>query len=263
MKKIIYLLLVVFLASCKKEDKIIPTLSFIVPTRAVGDPEFTIRAPQSNSDGSFSYSSSNAAVATVSGTTIRIAGVGTTTIKAVQSASRNYGAAEIETTFTVVPTGTLVAGQFYAGGIIVHLLTVSGVQRGYIVSEDDISTSAPWTPGSLDATTATGTAIGTGAANTAKIIATFGDGSYAAKLCTDYRGGGYTDWFLPSSLELSLLGTRKSVIGNIAETVYWSSSEVSTNIGNANYVFMGPAAASSVTGFSKTYRYKVRAFRYF
>lgn len=263
MKKMIYLLLVVFLASCKKEDKIAPTLSFVVPSRAAGDPEFTIRAPQSNSDGSFSYSSSNAAVATISGNTIRIVGAGTTTIKATQSASENYDAAEIEATFTVVPSGTLVAGQFYAGGIIVHLLTVSGVVHGYVVSEDDISTSAPWTPGSFDATSATGIAIGTGAANTAKIIATFGDGVYAAKLCADYRGGGYTDWFLPASQELQLLGIRKALIGNIFETVYWSSSEISTNIINANYVFFGAGTSTSVTNFNKTYTYKVRAFRYF
>ena len=50
----------------------------------------------------------------------------------------------------------------------------------------------------------TGTAIGTGASNTANIVATFGNAEpyanktdYAAKVCAEYRGGGYDDWFLP------------------------------------------------------------------
>lgn len=262
MKQIIFMLAVLFLASCKKEEKTVPVLNFVVNARALGDPEFAIRPPYSESDGSFTYTSSNDAVATVSGNTIKIVGLGTTTIKAVQSASGNYSAAEVEAPFTVVPAGTIGIGQFYAGGIVLHLVTVSGVLHGYVVSEDDVSASAPWTSGSVVATTATGTAIGTGATNTTQIITALGEGNYAAKLCANYRGGGYSDWFLPSSTELALLGLRRSVIGYVPETLYWSSSEISTNVLNANYVFMGPTS-STVVGFSKMYKYKVRAFRYF
>jgi len=57
-----------------------------------------------------------------------------------------------------------------------------------------------------------GTEIGTGASNTQKIVAKFGNAEpygnetdYAAKLCADYRGGGYDDWFLPSRDELGLM----------------------------------------------------------
>ena len=49
------------------------------------------------------------------------------------------------------------------------------------------------------------TAIGSGKKNTQIIIETLGDGIYAAKICVDYRGGGKSDWFLPSKDELKLM----------------------------------------------------------
>ena len=66
MKKLIYILLgVLAFSSCKKDNsKIAPTLSFTIYARALGDADYTLRAPKSNSSGSFSYTSSNAAVAT-------------------------------------------------------------------------------------------------------------------------------------------------------------------------------------------------------
>ena len=58
---------------------------------------------------------------------------------------------------------------------------------------------------------ATGTAVGTGAANTQKIIAVQGRTyNYAALVCANYSGGGYSDWFLPSKDELFLLYQQKN-----------------------------------------------------
>ena len=51
-------------------------------------------------------------------------------------------------------------------------------------------------------TDATLTDVGSGQANTDKIVATQGTGSYAAQLCNDLVLGGYSDWFLPSKDEL-------------------------------------------------------------
>jgi hypothetical protein len=47
--------------------------------------------------------------------------------------------------------------------------------------------------GSYVATGATGTAIGTGQANTTAIVEKQGAGSYAAKLCHGLTDGGYND----------------------------------------------------------------------
>ena len=78
------------------------------------------------------------------------------------------------------------------------------------------------------ATHATDTAIGTGASNTAKIIATLGPGTYAASVCAAYSGGGRHDWFLPSKEELDALLTVlkvQRVYGSLDDFYFWSSSE--------------------------------------
>jgi len=83
--------------------QVAPTLGpFTIPTQVYGDSPFTITPPTSNSDGSFSYSSSNTAVATISNDIITITGVGSSTITATQAATTNYFSATTTTTFTVV-----------------------------------------------------------------------------------------------------------------------------------------------------------------
>ena len=68
--------------------------TFTVPSiKNVGDPNFNLDPPSSNSDGSFSYSSNNVNVATVSGRTVSIIGEGTCKITATQDASGNYTSA--------------------------------------------------------------------------------------------------------------------------------------------------------------------------
>jgi hypothetical protein len=79
-----------------------PTLSnFSIPTKIYGHAPFTITQPTSNSSGSFSYTSSNTQVADISGNTITIFGVGTSTITATQAATINYTSGTIQTTFEV------------------------------------------------------------------------------------------------------------------------------------------------------------------
>jgi hypothetical protein len=77
--------------------------NFSVPTKASGDAPFTLTAPTSNSSGAFTYSSSNPAVATVSGSTVTIIATGTTTITATQAATATHGSNSISATFTVTP----------------------------------------------------------------------------------------------------------------------------------------------------------------
>ena len=79
-----------------------PTITnFTIPSKNMGNSPFIITAPTSNSAGSFTYISSNPAVATVTGSTITIVGIGNTTIKATQAAAGGYTVGTKSTMFTV------------------------------------------------------------------------------------------------------------------------------------------------------------------
>ncbi len=73
------------------------------------DGPFTIEPPTSNSTGSFSYTSSNTAVATISGTTVTILSAGKTTITATQAPDANYISSSITALLTVssIPVVTI------------------------------------------------------------------------------------------------------------------------------------------------------------
>ena len=75
--------------------------NFSLPTKTYGAVPFQITDPSSNSDGSFSYTSSNLLVATISGSTITVVGGGITTITATQEATTNYTSGSTTTTFQV------------------------------------------------------------------------------------------------------------------------------------------------------------------
>jgi hypothetical protein len=79
-----------------------PTLSnFSVPAKVFGDAAFTLSAPTSNSTGTFTYTSSNTSVATISGNTVTLTGVGTSIITATQAAAGSYGSGTITSTLVV------------------------------------------------------------------------------------------------------------------------------------------------------------------
>ncbi len=65
---------------------------FSVAAKNLGDAAFNLTAPTSNSNGAFTYTSSNTSVATISGSTVTIVGIGSTTITAAQAADAPYTA---------------------------------------------------------------------------------------------------------------------------------------------------------------------------
>ena len=71
-------------------------------TLSAGTSDFTINAPSSNNiNGAITYTSSNPAVATITGTTVHLVGPGTTTITATQAANGSYLANSISATMNV------------------------------------------------------------------------------------------------------------------------------------------------------------------
>jgi hypothetical protein len=116
-------------------------------------------------------------------------------------------------------------GEFYGGGIIFYVYYDNG-EHGLIAAPSDQGGEVEWHNGSDILTNATGNAVGAGAANTDLIVSVQGAGTYAAKLCYDLSLNGYTDWYLPSLTELSLLYQKKDVIGGFNSSYsYWSSTE--------------------------------------
>jgi hypothetical protein len=81
--------------------KPIPTLTMSDITKNLGDASFSLTAPSSSSLGAFTYTSSDQAVATISGKTITITGAGTATITTNQAATADYGEGSTTCTLTV------------------------------------------------------------------------------------------------------------------------------------------------------------------
>jgi len=119
-------------------------------------------------------------------------------------------------TYAIGDTGPSGAGK-------VFYITDGGL-HGLEAAPSDQSKSKEWSNVKTFIGT-TGTAIGTGLANSNAIIAQAEHTSSAAKLCRDYAGGGMNDWFIPSKDELDLLYAQDTAVGGFDLDGYWSSSE--------------------------------------
>ena len=180
----------------------------------------------------------------------------------------------------VVVLPTLAVGDSYGGGKVAYILQPgesngvynydANVQHGLIAATEDQGTGIHWWNGIYGTPTeATGTALGTGLANTNKIIVVQGPpapvpgypypSDYAANLARAYNGGGYDDWFLPSKDELDKLHLNKDTIGGFVEWRYWSSSEYNEDSAWFQYFYDYFVPFN----FSKANACRVRAVRYF
>ena len=163
----------------------------------------------------------------------------------------------------------------YQGGIIVYYLQVgdpgyvSPDANGLIVYPASLGTAGWGCANSYLGVT--NTAIGTGSANTAAIVAGCTQVGIAARICSDLSAGGYSDWYLPSKDELNKVylqrtATELAFLNNYAG--YWSSTEGQVNIdGTICYTALGqlfgePAAHTYVSAF-KDIPYEVIAMRAF
>ena len=102
----------------------VPTLTnFSVPDHHLGDASFALTAPTSNSNGTFTYTSSNTNVATVIDNVVTIVGVGTTTITANQAASGSYDAGSVSDNMTVsyAPPSTAAPTPTTASSYVISL----------------------------------------------------------------------------------------------------------------------------------------------
>ncbi len=144
-------------------------------------------------------------------------------------------------------------GELYQGGIIVAVWKEAGVEKGLIASLTNLGTQGqPTNVWSTVATTSIATggnptlgrSLNDGNANTNAIIAQ-GATNGAAKLCSDFTNtdtgtGIYTDWYLPSIMELDQCRNATLFVNLILGDTngfqfvkYWSSTETAAT--NAYY----------------------------
>ena len=102
---------------------------FSVPAKMMGSVPFQLTPPTSNSGGAFSYTSSNTAVATISGSTLTVVGVGTSTITASQATFGTFASGTATATFTVtanIPAALLQENFEYPASTILSDISGSG-----------------------------------------------------------------------------------------------------------------------------------------
>lgn len=160
------------------------------------------------------------------------------------------------------PVIELKLGMNYQGGIIFHLDATG--KHGFIAPTSDQSNTAQWINGSYLTSLLTSTgasSIDDGSSNTSLIIKTFGNtGSYSAKICRDYKGGGFNDWYLPSKNELNILYTQKSLVGGFADEIYWSSSEYDAGSAWVQYFLNGEQHLDNTSDAANVHTRAIRSF---
>ena len=186
----------------------------------------------------------------------------------------------------VMPLGMMTnqrkVGDYVEGGIVFYLAPAPAdldgngtVDKGLVCSL--LTASLGWNNGSRLATAATAIEIGAGASNTTLIINVQGiTNTYAARWARDFRGGGFTDWFLPSINELNELYINQSVVSTslvsnggtaLGGGFTWSSSQdLSVNKYQAWQIWLMGGACPTCGGLSVKNTdnvYYVRAIRAF
>jgi hypothetical protein len=116
MKRIVgWLLMMCLMAACSDPDQGPPLGVFAAITKTETDKPFDIVPPSSRSPAPFTYTSSNAAVATIAGSLVTITGPGTSTITASQASIGGYGPTSASTTLTVTAVACEAGSTRIAG----------------------------------------------------------------------------------------------------------------------------------------------------
>ena len=172
---------------------------------------------------------------------------------ATNSAGTSYG-----NEISFAPIQTIAIGQTYNGGIIFYVDNTG--QHGLISATQDLGIGSPW---GCEGTSINGTSlvVGTGLFNTEAIVVGCSATNTAAYLTYNLDYNGYTDWYLPSRDELSLMYTNlyQAGLGSFNLATYWSSTEAN----NSTAWIKSFVTGNNSSNFKNTATYRVRPIRAF
>ncbi len=132
-----------------------------------------------------------------------------------------YGPTDVS--FTTWVQAPYALGQVLSYGIVGY---VAPDGTGFIVSPEIPSLNG-WGCNGINVT-GTSTALGTGSANTAAILACSGGTTTAASVASTYNGGGFTDWYLPSAGDWAQIAAHYFWYGLMGNKMYYTSSQYGT-----------------------------------
>lgn len=165
----------------------------------------------------------------------------------------------------------LKIGDIYGGGIVAYLMQPGdttydvNVQHGLIVANVNQSNGSAWvkTP-NIVICNALRNGLLNGKANTDSIIK-YNDSTIvsAASIARGYKGGNYTDWYLPNKDELNKIYLNRIAIGGLDKQYYWTSSEVDNTNTNKFSAWAQDFSNGGQYYGSKAATFYVRAIRAF
>jgi hypothetical protein len=172
-------------------------------------------------------------------------------------------------------------GDTFQGGKVAYIYQVGdpgydkNLLHGIIVTASEISTGismacrieSSGNPGRGLLSYGCSDILGQGKNNTEKIVSICPDKNNAAYICNDLIIDGYSDWFLPSLVEMQKIWSNKDAVGGFLNTWYWTSSgyNLKSNISNlreASALNMSGGGWKKAGGDSDP-KMLVRAARYF
>ncbi|HEX7724874.1 MAG TPA: hypothetical protein VF438_04020 [Candidatus Paceibacterota bacterium] len=191
----------------------VPTISLGSITKNFGDPTFTLAAT-TNSGGTVSYTSTDASVATISGTTVTIIGAGTTTVTASVATTTDYTASST--------SAILVVNR------ILPTITFASITKNF---GDAAFTPAPSSnsPGAFTFTSAS-TTIATASGSNVTIVGA-GTTTITATQATT------TNYFAISTSTLITVNAIAPTIGSL--------SDVTKHAGDTSFTLTDPTSSSS------------------
>lgn len=121
-----------------------------------------------------------------------------------------------------------------------NFVIVSGDDgKQLMVASTDNAREVPWGPSNVFVGA---NSQDDGAANTATLSAVSNE--YIARICAQFSGGGFDDWYLPSENELKAVAANADEVGGVLMAGYWSSTEVSSTSARAVNLSSGNASSA-------------------